>query len=221
MVMERYEFLRRLHEIVKPQTYLEIGVQHGNSLRLALHPGNDQLETAIGIDPSPLLGREPLTKLHPKVRLKMMTSDQFFSVHHEDLSIDLAFIDGMHLVEFAYRDLCNVLKYSHRGTVIAIDDVLPTTQTMAAREQCPGDWTGDVWKLLQPDVLSTRWVYLADTAPTGILVIANHRIKLDDFRVPVLDTVPDWILDRRDALDPEYVLAAVAVPVILAKKAAM
>ena len=29
MVMTRYEFLARMHEIVKPHTYLEIGVQTG------------------------------------------------------------------------------------------------------------------------------------------------------------------------------------------------
>jgi hypothetical protein len=173
-VVSRHEFLARLHHLLQPRFYLEIGVHQGLSLALASCP-------AWGVDPQPLVhatGRQQIFS---------MTSDDFFSnytvgssrkgmgdiVNRPFPPLDLAFIDGMHLWEFALRDFINIERFSHGRTVIVLDDVMPYNQEIATRVQPPGDWTGDVWKTARfleeerPD-LSIMWV---DTFPTGSLVV--------------------------------------------------
>lgn len=221
--------MKALHELLQPQTYLEIGVQHGWSLQLSNAP------TTIGIDPNPLLQ----VKLPHQV-ICTMTSDEYFRQLTSDVTvdraadpIDLAFIDGMHLVENALRDFANVEKYCHDRSVIVFDDVLPTTREMAAREQCPGDWTGDVWRVY--DILRERRpdlvLLLVDTQPTGVLVVlrpdpimgpkimdAYDRtwcMSDDDIGKPPHRTydqieLHDAVLDRRHALPADVVLAEVA-----------
>lgn len=204
----RHEFLQQLHELLKPKTYLEIGVQHGWSLQLSKAP------VSIGIDPNPLyddrLGQHLLYR---------MTSDDFFADEEQwvdNLSndpIDLAFIDGMHLAEFAWRDFVNVAKYCHAGSVVVFDDVLPTTQEMAAREMCPGDWTGDVWKIFYELRRETDYVLqLVDTTPTGTLVVTgfDHNDPYDLPRDPgqfgYQAAVMPEVFDRRHAWNAPAVL---------------
>lgn len=202
----RHEFLEQLHELLKPETYLETGVQHGWSLQLSKAP------KSIGIDPNPLLQ----VKL-PHQTIFTGTSDEYFEKlsHFPDdaLRIDFAFIDGMHLAEFAYRDFVNIEKYSHPGTVVVFDDVLPTTTDMAAREMCPGDWTGDVWRvpfaLRKWDDLVVQWV---DTTPTGTCVVTGfgdpawRDMRFNDSLYEEQFGLPDAVLDRRHAWNPVHVL---------------
>lgn len=245
MTTTRHEFLAWLHEFLDPKVYLEIGVQHGTSLRLA-QPGC----AAYGVDPDPLIGWG---------RVFRATSDQFFAAYGATQGdgcavegfdpaplaaeiatselfrgVDLGFIDGMHLVEYALRDfigmerLCQPARFyvnSAPGTepvqavpspsVVVFDDVLPRNQIEAARTQCPGDWTGDVWRideLLQrcrPD-LDTM---LVDTFPTGLLVVTNlnpsSTILTDQIdqitqRWPAEDTpVPAEVLERGSAVSAD------------------
>jgi hypothetical protein len=136
---------------------------------------------------------------------------------------DLAFIDGMHLYEYALRDFMNIEKVSKLdgSTVVVFDDVLPRNNAEAARVQCPGDWTGDVWRVhrilrtLRPDL----GLALVNTTPTGTLLVRGldprndvlqtmwHTIEalypLDD------EEVPEEVLNRTHALDPRWVLEQV------------
>lgn len=206
----RHEFLAMLHEALKPRGYLEIGVFQGDSLRL-VRPGT----TAVGVDPTPmLLGHFP-----GNIQVARTTSDNYFEAGPPGLEyVDLAFIDGMHLFEFALRDFMNIEQYSNTRTVVVFDDVMPRNQHEASRDQCPGDWTGDVWKaprllkLLRPDL----HVILTDTEPTGTCVVfaldpTSHRLQdmYDQMILWGLDqwnTVPDEILAREEAASPEEVL---------------
>lgn len=173
MVAARYEFLHRLHQALQPRGYLEIGVQTGGSLTLATCP-------ALGIDPAPIV----TAPMEPHHNVYVATSDMFFEqVFAMNPSVfdllpkrlDLVFIDGMHLAEFALRDFIGCEKVSHSGTVIVFDDVLPYGEWIATREQPPGDWTGDVWKIMEvldanrPDLRLT----LVDTQPTGSLMVTG------------------------------------------------
>lgn len=199
--MNRYDFLAHLHEILKPKVYLEIGVQRGWSLDLALNA-----ETAIGVDP------EPLTAPKGNQVIFKMTSDEYFSkpVEQDNDPVDLAFIDGMHLYEYALRDFNHVEHRCLPSGVILFDDVLPYNQAVAERVQPPGDWTGDVWKVWyilrmhRPDLK----MFLVNTAPTGVLLVTD----LDPTGVWEYpntwtnDTVPEEILDRRHAVDPGVAL---------------
>jgi hypothetical protein len=223
----RHEFLAMLHEHLKPRGYLEIGVFSGDSLRL-VRPGIP----AIGIDPYPHLhGHFPGTTM-----VKRRTSDQFFEDFHplldgepkDDqvaldwlLALDLAFIDGMHLYEYALRDFMNIERYSNPRTVVVFDDVLPRNDQEAAREQCPGDWTGDVWKT--PRVLQMYRpelnIILVDTQPTGTCVVFG--LSQEDPKPDLYDTVmtlgldrwndvPQEVLDREGAVSPQEVLARIS-----------
>lgn len=213
-MVTRHEFLAQLHKELNPRFYLEIGVHQGHSLALATCP-------AWGIDPEPLVhatGQQMIFKA---------TSDDFFTPSMWDWDgtfpapLDLAFIDGMHLWEFALRDFVNIEKHSHGRTVVVFDDVLPYNEAIAARQQPPGgDWTGDVWKVgvflqdARPD-LTMRWV---DTFPTGALVVwdlnpsfnwLNQGLDAALDRAGAIsddDEVPSYILDRTDAISAEEVI---------------
>jgi hypothetical protein len=158
--------LARLHADTAPRGYLEIGVRHGASLTLASCP-------AIGVDPAPELDRQ----LGNNCRIVEATSDEFFE---NDATVvpqplDLAFIDGMHLFEFALRDFMNVERHAHSGTIVVLDDIFPNHPDQAERERRTRVWTGDVWKMAsclemhRPDLL----LIPLDTAPTGLLLVAN------------------------------------------------
>lgn len=203
----RHEFLAQLHELLQPKVYLEIGVQHGWSLQLS------KAEITVGIDPEPLIQASRNQKIYK------MTSDEFFAspdwIADEVLieRIDLAFIDGMHLAEYAWRDFINITKHCHAGSVVVFDDVLPTTQEMASREMCPGDWTGDVWKIYFELRHETDFVLqLVDTTPTGTLVVTGfdnssaYNFYKDPGYFGINGPVMPDVFDRRHAWSAPAVL---------------
>lgn len=210
--MTRHEFLGYLHELLRPNLYLEIGVQYGSSLALAVHS-----TVAIGIDPQPLVSAVDNQDIY------RMTSDEFFAANDTNRwswsgTIDMAFIDGMHLYEYALRDFMNVERHSHQDSVVVFDDVLPRNQEEASRTQCPGDWTGDVWKVhrilrrMRPDL----GIALVNTQPTGVMLVRGLDPRNDvlatmsktiEALYPLEDEpVPDEYLDRTHAYTPEAAL---------------
>lgn len=212
-MVTRHEFLAKLHAILKPRGYFEVGVFNGDSLRLAECP-------AFGVDPNPMV-----FGTFRNTALFRQTSDDFFvAVRDEGLPplmsgvpIDLAFIDGMHLFEVALRDFRNIEKYlANERTVVVFDDVLPRNQEEASREQCPGDWTGDVWKAYF-FLKDRRDIRLVDTSPTGTMVAWPLLKELGQFDELLQDTagfdpgdtVPPEILDRSLAISPEAAIAEV------------
>lgn len=218
MDITRHQFLAALHRVLKPKVYLEIGVQYGSSLILA-----EAAEIAYGIDPVPLLFGAPQNQL-PNQRIHQMTSDEFFGQRYLTEPIDLAFIDGSHLVEDAMCDYVNVQRHMRPGGVIVFDDVLPYNAAIAARTMPPGgDWTGDVWKcyFILEHMWSTARItsrpYLVNTWPTGTMVLLDVEPTLsmpstysnkDDMRrwFREDELPPAFILERRMALHPDQVL---------------
>ena len=207
-LVNRYEFLAALHEVVRPSTYLEVGVHTGMSLAQAAGA-----TVAIGVDPN------PLTQATGNQTIYTMMADDFFAyVINPNVVIDLAFIDGMHLAEFALRDFLNVERHSHPRTVVAFDDVLPYNQAIAVRDQPPGDWTGDVWKVYQTlEDLDMYNVILVDTTPTGIMLVTGLRQRnpelsaLEVFAHPNGPLtheapVPEHIINRSGAVSPDVAL---------------
>ena len=218
MVMSRYEFLARAHEILAPEIYLEIGVQTGGSLALAEKAG-----FAIGVDPAPMMARE---HVRPNQDIVSWPSDYFFEHGAPALPtlasgaqaiVDFGYIDGSHLFEDALRDFINLEQVCRRDSVIMFDDVLPYSEAIAARTQPPGDWTGDVWKMAyvlghwRPDLSLT----LVDVAPTGLLMVRDlspgdiviedaYDKILEDWRD--LERVPPQVLDRTQAIGADLAL---------------
>jgi hypothetical protein len=205
----KHAFLESLHDLLRPATYLEIGVQFGNSLWLT------RPETvAIGVDPAPLCVPPPNATIYP------MTSDRFFEeVDASTRGLDLAFIDGSHLVEGALRDFIGVERHARPDgrTVAVFDDVLPYSAAIAGRTPLPGDWAGDCWKVvnaLQSTRADLRFI-LVDVAPTGALVVlgldpANTMLThvwdhLMEIYVRDMDA-PDHFITRDYAVPPSRAL---------------
>jgi hypothetical protein len=213
--MRYLEFLERVHERLDPPTYLEVGVRHGDSLVLAKR-------RAIGIDPRPRMRHD----LPEGTRLYRQTSDAFFERarplrHFDGLRVFMSFIDGLHHAEFALRDFVNVERLSRWSTLVVFDDVFPRSAEEAARDRETRAWTGDVFKVPgvlereRPDLVLVR----VDTQPTGLLLVLGldpQNTVLTD-RLPELErelvtpdpqVVPDAVLEREGALDPQAVLDA-------------
>jgi hypothetical protein len=175
--------LGRLHSVLAPATYLEIGVDTGKTLALAhCH--------AIGIDPEfrfQDMGIVRAIVAKPSVALYQMPSDDFFARFSPTTlfggPIEMAFLDGMHRCEFLLRDFFHTERHCRRNSVIALHDCLPLEAPMAERDpnalavdgRRQGMWTGDVWrtalllKRRRPDLQIT----VLDAAETGLVLITN------------------------------------------------
>jgi predicted O-methyltransferase YrrM len=200
-----------VHEIVKPKVYLEVGVQHGTSLNLA-----KGAEVAIGIDPHPLV--QPCCNQI----IYRETSDRQFDDPTQLMTnvagkVDFGFIDGLHHAEQAMRDFVNVASYLSDYGLIVVDDVLPRNNAEACRVQCPGDWTGDVWKMASFLHFHPAFqTVLVDTQPTGVLVVFGGPTGvvqgLRDREVAFVEewaddeVVPEWMLNREDTSSPAEAL---------------
>jgi hypothetical protein len=212
------EFLRGVHAALAPPTYLEIGVRRGNSLGLAQ-------STSLGIDPDYDL-KPQHADLATTSALFRETSDDYFARPDplEPLGgrpISLAFIDGMHLLEFALRDFINVERHAHWSSVVVLDDIFPRRPVEAARDRATRAWTGDIYKIIRtfsrhrPDLICLT----VDTQPTGLLVVLaldpTSRVLNDRYHeiaseamVPDPQRIPGDVLTRRGALDPQSVLSS-------------
>ena len=215
--MRRHQLLAALHTRLRPRSYLETGINNGLSMRLSKVP-------SVGIDPEFQVTSELQGDLH----LARTTSDEFFArarplAHLSDQTVDLAFIDGMHLAEYALRDFVAVERFSLPTTVVVFDDMLPRRAEEAVRVRLGGPWTGDVYKVtdalrrLRPDLL----VMEVDTTPTGTVVVLFPDATRDGVLpgyddwvasavVPDPQEVPEEILTRSRAIDPQRLLSSPA-----------
>jgi len=213
--VDRHEFLKALHRLVQPRTYLETGIQLGQSLTLSRVP-------SVGIDPAFSITSELFADVH----LARTTSDEFFArttplAHLPKKVVDLAFIDGMHLAEYALRDFIAVERFTTPASVCVFDDMLPRSVPEAARHRHTTAWTGDVYKAavalreLRPDLI----VLDVDTKPTGVTVVLlpdasrdgvlpGYDDWLDVALAPDPQNVPREVLERTNAYNPERLLAS-------------
>lgn len=185
------DVISRFHQWLQPKSYLEVGVNVGNSILLVNPP-----TVAVGIDPVPSLKApaRATTKLFP------MYSDDYFAMRdvRQDLehnTIDFSFIDGLHLYEQALRDFINIEKYASSRSVVVMHDLLPINRLTAARERKTSFWSGDVWKVSatlikhRPDLE----VFTVAAHPTGLGVITG------------LDPLSTVLTDNFDAIVREFV----------------
>jgi Methyltransferase domain len=182
-MLDYLDVLADLHHERRPRTYLEIGIYRGDALRLA------SPETlSVGVDPEPEVAQLD----GPNVLIEAMTSDAFFAGPRPreifaDHPIDLVFIDGMHLFEFALRDFINAEALTGHESLIVLHDCLPSDATTAARDRTTDHWTGDIWKLMlclldhRPDLDLS----IIDVAPSGLCLVSGldpaSRALADDY----------------------------------------
>ena len=168
---EYVALLPRIHQQLRPRTYVEIGIETGMSVRFALPQTR-----VLGIDPDPRIS-EPLPA---NVRVYAETSDAFFArvdVRAElgGLPVDLAFIDGMHHFEFALRDFMHLEPLCTPRSTILLHDCFPHDRRTAQRERQVAFWTGDVWRLIvllkrhRPDLS----IHTVAAPPSGLAIVRN------------------------------------------------
>jgi hypothetical protein len=132
-------------------------------------------------------------------RIFRLTSDEFFATHDltEELGglpVDFAFIDGMHLFEFALRDFMNLERHCSEGAVVLVHDCYPVLREHAERERKTVTWSGDVWKLIpclreqRPDLR----VHAVDVRPAGMGIITG------------LDPGSTVLFDSYDEIEARY-----------------
>lgn len=162
-----YEVLSWIHSALRPAVYLELGVLHGGSLRLAQPP-----TLAIGVDPNP--GSAAADSSWPtKTQLHRLTAREFFAARLDIPPVSFAFIDAHHRFEEVLADFLHVESIAANSAIVAIHDTVPLSARTAARERTTEFYTGDVWKILayfalhRPglDVITVR------TAPTGLTLV--------------------------------------------------
>lgn len=206
--MKNYrELLRHIRKAKPVKNYLEIGIFRGETLLEAPIP-----DVVVGVDP----GFDITTRFAggSQAHFYRMTSDDFFKkALWRKLGVgdvDLCFIDGMHLAEYALRDFMNAEKICGQNSVIAIHDVCPGDATQGGREINPGCWMGDVYKIIpildeyRPDL---KRVVINDLFPSGVAVYTNF-----DKDNSVLDASYGEIVDRMSAMTYEQDYLKVVAP---------
>lgn len=193
------DILKRLHDWLQPASYLEIGVETGRSLALALPPTR-----AIGIDPAPKIE----VPFPAETRVFPIPSDDFFARHDPAKEfghpvIELAFIDGLHLFEQTLRDFINVERHSGAKSVVLVHDCLPVDKVSAARHRETAFWTGDVWKLV-PALL--RWrpdleIRTIAARPSGLAMI-THLDSSSQVLAENYETIVGQFMDMPTPLSP-------------------
>jgi hypothetical protein len=193
-----YSVLTGLHDHLRPNAYLEVGIRQGHSLALAHCP-------SIGIDPRFTL--EPKFGLttegrDPPVHLFETTSDRFFE-KQDALQIlqlphvDFLFLDGMHQADFLMRDIINAERLAAPQSIIALHDCVPIdiAMTLSRQERAlsappvvyPNFWAGDVWRVIpiikkyRPDIV----LHVMDAHPTGLVLMTglnrNSTVLSDNY----------------------------------------
>lgn len=190
------DWLAWFHEMLSPQTYLEIGVETGRSLQIA------QGETrAIGIDPS-------LGIVHPLsawCKLFQQTSDEFFESTGPTKVFgrptDFAFLDGLHTFDQTLRDFLNLEPHLHSDSIVLMHDIYPVIPETAYRDRITEFWVGDTWKVVpilreeRPDLN----VFVIPTFPSGLCVISGFG-KAESLDVETLTN--KWMpVDINDVID--------------------
>jgi hypothetical protein len=211
--MTVYEFLETVHQAYRPRSYLEIGIKTGRSLALSR-------TKTVAVDPDFAITWE----IDCDVQVVKATSDDFFArddclERFPDGLVDLAFVDGLHLFEYALRDFMNVERRAAWTSVILIDDVLPRTVARASRDRgMLTAWSGDVYKLTEilAKYRSDLLLLLLDTSPSGLLVVlgadSQNTVLENDYEEVVAEylhadpqPVPEPLLRCETALDPSSI----------------
>ncbi len=213
--MNYLQFLASIHQLLSPARYLEIGIRNGVSLSRSRC-------RSVAIDPAFSITAE----LDGDIALFRTTSDEYFARPDPLAStggqpFDLAFIDGLHLFEFALRDFMNAERHSTPSSMIIFDDMMPRSVDEAARVRHTTAWTGDVYSVIgalaafRPELV----VVPVATRPTGLLlvmgldpqntVLTHHYDEVrTQFLRPDPQPVPPELMDRLSALAPQRVLDA-------------
>lgn len=136
-LIDMMTLLRAAAVVVRPQTYLEVGVRRGRSSAIvaATCPSCDiygfdlwRENYAGSPNPGPDFVRQQLAAVGHRGNLTLISGDSratlpAFLREHPDLFFDLITIDGDHSVEGASADLANALPRLKVGGIVVFDDI--------------------------------------------------------------------------------------------------
>lgn len=132
--VKRYDIINYLIEKNHFVNYLEIGVFHGENIRLIKAFHKD------GVDP----GHEGVVATEVTYP---MTSDNFFEfIKGHDIKYDVIFIDGLHHADQVDKDIQNSLNHLVPNGYILLHDCNPISYEAQKVPRETVVWNGDVWK---------------------------------------------------------------------------
>lgn len=173
MGMDYDAFFRQVHASYLFDWYMEVGCRTGAVFSFARGK-------TIAVDPY-FLATTNVIGSKPALHVFQATSDEFFAsnfLEKNGVKLSLSFLDGMHLFEYLLRDFINAERLSNPNGIIAIHDCCPTNHVMTTRaldNLPPGEWTGDVWKLIpilqeyRPDLRIT----VLNCSSTGLVLVSK------------------------------------------------
>ena len=126
-------FLPKLHEIVAPKRYVEIGIRHGYSLSIS----RDAKKIAI----DPQYSEKDMQFDVANTEFFKVKSDAFFEEKAISESYDLAYIDGLHLFEYALRNYMNLENTQSRARSL----LLTTSSREIRKKRCVNPPGGLRW----------------------------------------------------------------------------
>jgi hypothetical protein len=144
--------LNRIATLTGARRYLEVGVFKGQTFL------NLNFAEMHAVDPAFLFDTGPEGRANRQ--FFKQTSDQFFASRPDSKPYDLIYLDGFHTFEQTFRDLCAAQVLSHAGTVIVLDDTVPSDMFSMMRDQAECNrmrrqhgvvgrsWHGDVCKVV-------------------------------------------------------------------------
>jgi hypothetical protein len=194
------------------KSYLEIGVSEGITFNAV------SVETKTGVDPDFQFDWQA-SHDGTHTRLLPLSSDAFFAQEPIESCFDLIFIDGLHTYDQTYRDLQNALLHSHPGTVILIDDTVPSDvyscsrdqgEAFRLREKAMGSgnlkWHGDTYKIMPLiSLFHTAYQYctiMNEGNPQTLLWRATKPREID----PLASMSTLWSLETLAACDYLWML---------------
>ncbi|RMH81579.1 MAG: hypothetical protein D6683_04105 [Actinomyces sp.] len=180
--------LRRLDQVIRPRTYIEVGVDRGWSLAAST------ADVRVGIDPDPHPDLPTVTTDTPDIDeiidrgpgsawLVRRRSDDAAGALHDLLKrrrAQFAFVDGLHLADQVIRDIAMLRTFTGRDAIFALHDVIPIQGGMSRlpprrRDQA---WTGDVWRVV-PTLAAMGVDVVVDPVPPSGLAIFRRPDTFD------------------------------------------
>jgi len=158
------DVIQALLERFRPSCYVEIGVGGDGTIRLAMHFA----QLAVGVEPLELPGGWP-----SNVRIYRMKSEEFIAQHlHELPPVDMAFIDGEHMMPTPLEDFVGLRAHAVDGALILLHD----TYIEGHAELEHKTLAGDAWRCVERiKSLYPRDEVLTLPAPPGLTLVRVRK----------------------------------------------
>lgn len=153
------EFIELLAKRIKPNVYLELGIDEGTTL----HKVIPHAKKCIGVDKE----FPKFCEWDKSFDYFNMTTEYFFdkNILREYDELDLVFIDADHSYEAVKRDFYNVYRYVAQDGLILLHDTFPKDETDTHPDLC-----GDCYKFTN-DLKNCGFEFMTLPFPPGLTIV--------------------------------------------------